>query len=206
MPLSTKLARIIEVAAREEGIIELPRGSHSNRSPRIDEYRPEWRRSELFAADKKAGRIVSAEAWCAWFATWCWHEALLMHPFDRQIGGCFELARSAYARGRWFDLGATRGSGVLVGPYPGAVFVRLEKPFEKGQSEGHTGIITGVSENGWTVSTIEGNSGDGVRAGKRDLTDPLIRGLALPLGLDPSVEDWPRGLLSSADLASLGTR
>lgn len=210
--LPPKLARIVDVARAERGVIELPKGSRSNRSPRIDQYRPAWRRAELAAADRKLTtadgkhiRQVVGEPWCAWFTTWCWYQALGAHPLGFQIGSCYRLAVHAQAMGLWIDTPDER-TDLLFAAYPGAAFVRLELPIDQGQSEGHIGLVETVSGDGWTVGTIEGNSGDGVRAGRRELSDPKIRGIICPLGIDLALGDWPRELPGGADLGGLSTR
>jgi hypothetical protein len=203
--LPSKLSRALEVAIGEDGQVEVPKGS--NRGARIDIYRPDWRREDFEKADRKAGRQVPGDAWCCWFGTWVWYEAWGEHPLGRQIGGCYALVQRAQKLGLWMELPKPQlRTGQLIGPYPGAAFVRLDEPMSAGPSAGHFGLMTGVEELGWDVSTVEGNSGDGVRLGVRDLRDPKIRGLVLPLGLEHCTGDWERRLLSGADLARLGTR
>jgi hypothetical protein len=202
--LPAQLAKIVATAVAEIGHAEMPKGS--NRGPRIDVYRPEWKRDDLLHADKRLGKLAKGDPWCSWYVTWCWNMALAKHPLGRPIGGCYALATRAMELGLWIPLSGKQDTDMLFAAYPGCAFVLLDKPIKEGQSDGHTGIITGVSEDGATVSTVEGNSGDQVRAGKRELSDPKMRGIVTPLGLDHVTGDWPRGLKSNADLAALGTR
>ena len=201
---NAKLQRFVDVTRSKRGEAELPKGS--NRSPGIDAFRPDWRRAQLATADATAGKQVKGEPWCAWYVTWCWFNAWGFHPLGRQIGGCYEFALEARRRGLWIDLPGRRTTDMLVAAYPGAAVVLLDKPLASGRSEGHTAGVTGVADDGWTVSTSEGNSGDSVRDGVRKLDDPGIRGLILPLGIEVAAGDWPRGLLSGADVGGLSTR
>lgn len=208
--LPTKQRRIVEVALAERGNKEVP--PRSNRGHRIDTYRPAWKQVELDKADAVArvqGKAATVgDPWCSWFATWVWLNALGTHPLGRQIGGCYDLALEAQRRGLWIALPEDRaGVNLLVAAYPGAAFVMLDKPLTAGRSNGHTGLVSGVSMDGWSVSSVEGNSGDGVREGVRDLRAlPEVRGIVAPLGIEVAKEAWPRGLLRGGDLSQLGTR
>lgn len=203
--LPSELEQIVRVALGEEGQAETPKGS--NRGPRIDIYRAPWRRKILEQQDliARPGGPVRGCPWCAWYVTWCWLTALGKNPLGRQIGGCHALAARADELDLWVPLDG-KPPTALIGAYPGCAFVMLDKPWVEGPSEGHTGIVTGVSEDGLYVSTIEGNSGDAVRRGRRYLYEPRMRGLVLPLGVEHAYGKWPRGLLDGADLSKLGTR
>lgn len=89
------------------------------------------------------------EPWCADFVSWVLRAA--GHPLDDGTGG-WRVAWTGAVR-EWF---ATRGrfrDRLVADPRPGDVVW-----FE----HGHVGIVTGV--RGATLETIEGNSGDAVRA------------------------------------------
>jgi hypothetical protein len=204
--LDGRLQRTVDAGDAElkAGVCEVPKGS--NRSPRIDKYRPHWRFAELVLEDLRASaqaghRVsVKAEPWCAWGVTWCWRQGFGYHPLGRQIGGCYALAVEAKRRGLWVELNGKREIDRLVAAYPGAAFVMLDEPLASGQSNGHTGLITGVSPDGWTVATLEGNSGDAWRAGKRVLFDERIRGLVLPLGIEHARGDWARTVIDTVGI------
>lgn len=202
--LHADLAKIVAAARAEIGNAEHPKGS--NRGDRIDLYRAEWKQDDLQRADKRLGHRAKGDPWCAWFVTFTWLTALRRNPLGRQIGGCYAMATRAMEMGLWVPLTGSRESDALFAAYPGCAFVLLDKPMKEGQSEGHTGIITGVSDDGWRVSTVEGNSGDQVRAGQRDLWDPRMRGIITPLGLEHVSGSWPRSEVVESDGADLSTR
>lgn len=190
MALDPMLQKAVELALADDGQTESPLGS--NRSPYIDLCRPKWKQDELLAQDRAAGKHVKGDAWCSWWVTFQWFRAFHAHPLGRQIGGCYELARTASTRDMWLSLEGVGQVDLIIGAYPGCAFVILDRPFKLGPSAGHTGMVTAVSPDGRWVRTIEGNSGQRVRRGVRCLVDGKISGLVLPFGLGPCVEDWKR--------------
>jgi hypothetical protein len=206
MALDHRLQRVLDIALGDVGESELPVGSGSNRSPKIDGYRPQWKRDELAKRDRELGRKVKGDAWCAWAVTAWWYRGLGFHPLGRQIGGCYELALEAKRRGLWVPLPDERDTWHVRVAYPGAAFVQLDKPPEAGRSAGHTGLISGTDDTGWWASTVEGNSGDAVREGRRQLWAGRMRGLVVPLGPEHAWGEWPLGLRRGEDTAAMGTR
>lgn len=148
--LGPKRTRIVEVALEEldRGVREEPPGS--NRGPLVDRYLPSWTLTN------------PGPAWCAFFACWVLRQALGKIPTGSVRGGVHALKKDAENRGLYREKGA-------YDPAPGDVFV-----MDMGRGTGHVGFVIGYS--GELIETIEGNSGDRVRAGVRKLSDPKLIG------------------------------
>lgn len=148
--LGPKRTRILEVALEEldRGVVEQPRGS--NRGPLVDRYLPSW------------AQTTPGPAWCAFFVCWVLRQALSKIPTGSVRGGVHALKKDAENRGLYREKGA-------YDPAPGDVFV-----MDMGRGTGHVGFVIGYS--GELIETIEGNSGDRVRAGVRRIDDPKLIG------------------------------
>jgi hypothetical protein len=130
--------KLLEVLDREHKKNVAERPAGSNRSPDIDRY---W---------GKTG--VIGHPWCCAFVSWALNEALTKFP----IGGTHHLS----VQRMWV---AARDLGMEVKePKPGDVFVQI-----KSGGTGHTGFVVGLSKDGNTVLTCEGNSGDRLKYGQR---------------------------------------
>lgn len=176
--LGPQRQRILEVALAELDVCEDP--PCSNRGPRIDQYKPAWARTE-------------PHPWCAWFVTWVLKKALGKVPTGRRRGGVAALRRDARRAGLWLPKH-------LHSPMPGDAFV-----MDTGGGKGHIGFVLRVSPEGDRISTVEGNSGDCVRIGTRDLTGERIVGW-IDTVPDESCAGYERGLIDGEDVAAKGTR
>jgi len=56
------------------------------------------------------------------------------------------------------------------------------------------------------INTVEGNSGDRVKLGKRSLSDPAILGFINNVGPDEQPTGWDSGLVSAKDTGGTRTR
>jgi hypothetical protein len=138
-------SRLLEMLAAEhaKNVHEIPDGS--NRSPEIDGY---WGNTGLLPKDPKQPGL----AWCCAFVSTMLKRTLGYYP----IGGVHHVGVQ-----RMFQ--AARDTGiVVVKPKPGDVFIQI-----KSQGQGHTGFVTGVSEDGLTVATCGGNEGNRLKNGRR---------------------------------------
>ena len=87
---------------------------------------------------------------------------------------------------------------------PGDAFVILHKDPKKGWCTGHIGFVLQVAKNGKSINTVEGNCGNRVKIGRRELSDPMLRGFINFYGDHP---DFTRGSLRGAkELGSQRTR
>lgn len=139
----------LRIALGQVGIREEPPGS--NRGPQVDQY--------------TGGR---AEPWCAHFVSWCFEQAG-SSPLGHQsyVPTLREIARR---RGVYHPMAS-------VIPEPGDVLTMARYDRLGTLVGGHTGFIVEYQPNAKTISTVEGNLGDGVRRNVRPLTelDGLIR-------------------------------
>jgi hypothetical protein len=147
----------------------------SNRSKDIDRY---------FG---KTG--IVGQPWCCAFVSWALEQALGRFP----VGGVHHLG----VQRMWVtakDLGMA-----VTTPKPGDVFVQI-----KSKGTGHTGFVIGVSEDGKSVFTCEGNAGNRLKYGQRQMSTihhffDCIQ--------DGQSEDFTRGTnVRLDDLGSDGTR
>ena len=138
------LARMLEIAAREVGVLEQPPGS--NRGPRVDEY------LRTVGLDPGAGSF----AWCAAFVYWCFEQA------GRSLGRENPLIRTAGVLDHWRKAeqrGISRLVPAEVVPSPGRIRPGMIFVMDFGGGVGHTGLVESV-QGGFLV-TLEGNTNDG---------------------------------------------
>lgn len=174
--LGPKRSSILRVAFGELdlGVREEPPGS--NRGPRVDLYMPSWARTR------------PGPPWCAWFATWALEQALGTSPVGR-TGGTATLTTRAKEAGVWRDRDYL--------PAPGDLFM-----MRMSSSSGHVGFVAGYSDG--RIETVEGNSGDRVRHGVRDLADERITGFVCTVPEELYLGCWWTGL--GEDVSGAGTR
>jgi hypothetical protein len=138
------LARMLEIASREVGVLEQPPGS--NRGPRVDEY------LRTVGLDPTAGSF----AWCAAFVYWSFEQA------GRSLGRENPLIRTAGVLDHWRKA-EQRGIPRLVTadavPNPGRIQPGMIFVMDFGGGVGHTGLVERV-QGGFLV-TLEGNTNDG---------------------------------------------
>ena len=152
--LGPQRTRILQVALQEHarGVTEVPNGS--NRGPDVDKYLPQWARTAL------------GPAWCCFFYSWVVRNALDAWPLGAQLGSCRTARQRAGALGLFTPKGARRDR-----PIPGDAFV-----MDRGGGHGHIGFVLRVSEDRAAINTVEGNCGNRVKVGVRELADPEIVG------------------------------
>lgn len=110
----------------------------SNRSLHIDSY---W-----------GSTGVIGQPWCCAFVSWTLHDLLGEYP----INGKHHLGvQNMWREARRLGMGTQD-------PKPGDIFIQI-----KPSGQGHTGFVTGVSEDGEHVYTGEGNCGNRLKIGRR---------------------------------------
>lgn len=113
----------------------------SNSSPDIDGY---W-----------GNTGVKALPWCCAFVSWALKKATGMYP----ISGKHHLG----VQNMWR---AAKGEGLGAdSPKPGDIFVQI-----KSRGTGHTGFVIGLSKDGNSIYTCEGNCGNRLKIGKRKVS------------------------------------
>lgn len=200
--LAPPRGNILAAALGELGVAEDP--PRSNRGS-IERYFPAWQKRQLASRDEQLGRLCQGPAWCAYYVCWCWAHGMGEHPLGAAIGSVHQMAVRAEQRSLWMPL---LGADMVIGPAPGDAFIMLDRAYRRDDvCSGHTGLLLRVSEDGREFVTIEGNSGDRVRIGRRRADDPRMRGVISVTG-DLGGGDWERGLgdITAEDVAALGTR
>lgn len=176
--LGAKRSAILRVAFGELdlGVREEPPGS--NRGPRIDVYLPAWARER------------PGPPWCAWFATWVLEQALGDQNVLGRTGGTSTLTARAQAADLW------RPKASYL-PSPGDLFM-----MKTGRGKGHVGFVSGYRAG--RIETVEGNSGDRVRHGARELADERITGFICSVPDEAFESCWWTGF--GEDVEGAGTR
>ena len=188
--LSQDREHLLAIALGEHGIKEKPSGSNRSTGPRggIDKYLPSWCKKE----DKKG------PAWCCFFTSWVLHEALGHYPLDRRHGSCKKAWEAAKKKKMHIPIDKDTFSSALV--TPGDAFVMLRR-----NGTGHIGFVYRVSMTSQEINTIEGNCGNRVKIGRRDIYKAPMHGFINFFG--DKFPSFERGLLEGADdVAAEGTR
>jgi hypothetical protein len=150
--------RILQVALAEHArpVVEEPNGS--NRGPFVDRYLPAW--------TKQPGK--PGPYWCCFFYSWVIHEATGSWPLetDGPQGSCQTVRRLAGKLKRFAPKLIPNGR-----PIPGDAFV-----MDRGGGHGHIGFVLRVNAERTQINTVEGNCGNRVKVGLRELSDPEIVG------------------------------
>jgi CHAP domain-containing protein/putative peptidoglycan binding protein len=137
-PASPLLAKVLEVAASQIGVIEDP--PNSNRGPQVDEY------LRTVGLDPEGQHY----SWCAAFVYWCFQQAA------DQLGVNNPLIKTAGCLDHWNRATCPEitKQAALKDPSlikPGFIFI-----IDHGDGSGHTGLVE--SSGGGLLTTIEGNT------------------------------------------------
>jgi len=145
--LTTKRRQLLELVYEEHAKPVFETPDGSNRSPDIDQY---W-----------GPTGVIGYAWCCAFVSWALHETLGIYPIE----GTHHLGvQNMWRAARRLEMNTND-------PKPGDVFIQI-----KDGGKGHTGFVVGVSADGDSIYTGEGNCGNRLKIGqrKRDTIDHYI--------------------------------
>ena len=137
--LTPKRRQLLELNYEEHAKPVFEVPDGSNRSPDIDDY---WGQTG-----------VIGQPWCCAFVSFALNEALGFYP----ISGKHHLGVQAMWRA------ARQANMETSNPKPGDVFVQI-----KSGGKGHTGFVAGVSEDGNSIYTSEGNCGNRLKIGQRE--------------------------------------
>jgi hypothetical protein len=184
--ISGERSVLLETAVREHGVRE--DSNRPNRGSEVDKYLPR----EVVVSASNAG-----PPWCCYFVSWVLREVFGKHLLGRPVASVHTAWQHAVQRNRWEP---KEGRG----PTPGDAFIILHKDPSQGWCTGHIGFVLQVTCNGKSYNTVEGNCGNRVKIGRRDLGDPLLRGFINMIGDQP---DFKCGSLRGAkNLGAQGTR
>jgi hypothetical protein len=179
---------VLDLASGEHraGICEIPDGS--NWGGGVSKY--------LQAAGS------AGNPWCCFFWSWCVHAATGAHPFGRPMGHVLTTWRRAQAKG-W----ARDKAGYA--PIPGDAFVMLYRN-KKGSlsGTGHIGFVlrTDRVQNARAFNTVEGNCGNRVKVGRREMSQGTLIGFINQYPAEEQPTSWEAGLVAASDVAGSGTR
>lgn len=145
-------------------------------------------------------RILAGVGPCPWccYSVSQWHkDGTAKWPFDTRFGLVKALWDHAVKKGRAYKKGTKD-------PVPGDAFVLLYRD-SKGQLTGlgHTGLVGAVSEargEDCVYNTFEGNAGNRVKRGQRDVQEVVLEGFVDMVGDADVVRlQFARGLFSKKD-------
>lgn len=184
--LTQRRTKQLEIALAEhaKGVREEPDGS--NWGPEIEKF----------------GGIKGAP-WCCYFWSWCNRQCFDGYSLGAKIGHC----KTAWEKAG--SLGMVHKKGEYL-PIPGDAFVMLYRN-EKGDltGTGHIGFVLRVEVEGSkavAINTVEGNAGNRVKVGRRELAGKDIVGFINNFPGDEQPAGWESGLVSVADIAGDTTR
>lgn len=189
----------VAVAEHAKGIRERPNGS--NRSKEIDKYFPKW----WLDKHGSSRHLAKGLPWCCYFVSWVFKEALGAYPTGRIEGSCSRFAQKAMEHpDQWVSRDAVLESTIRM-IYPGDIFMILH-PKKPGKAQtGHTGIVLRVNEEETKINTIEGNCGNRVKCGLRDISD--ITGFIDPFEVEETLTPgFQKTLLRRKSVKNDGTR
>ena len=138
--LTVKRRQLLEIIFEEHAKPVFEVPDGSNRSPDIDGY---WGQTGIIG-----------HPWCCAFVSCALYDLLGFYPIDgKHHLGVQNMWRSA------------RRSNMETGnPKPGDIFIQI-----KTSGTGHTGFVVGLSAEGKSVYTCEGNCGNRLKVGKRNI-------------------------------------
>lgn len=170
--------KLIEAALNDyhKGVREIPDGSNSGDG--VEKYI----------------HGVGPAPWCAYSVSEFVKDATGQYPMGVRMGHCVTMMNLAKKKGLFKNKAD-------YSPVPGDIFLMVTNA---SKSQGHTGIVYRVSADGKTFNTIEGNCGNRLKMGTRQVSDPALRGFILLWG--EQKDDFERGVLSANKVNSENTR
>lgn len=139
--------------------------------------------------------------WCCFFWSWCVHHATNEYPFGQPMGHVLTTWRQAKAKG-WAR------EKDKYSPVPGDAFVLLYTKAGKLTGSGHIGFVLRVDRktNAGAFNTVEGNCGNRVKVGRREMDQSTLVGFINQYADDEQPTNWETGLIAADDVAGEGTR
>jgi hypothetical protein len=185
--LSPMRAKALEVASAEHkaGTCEQPDGS--NWGDGVTKYLQE-------------GDSPPAP-WCCFFWSWCVRRAMGAPPFGEPMGHVLTTWTKAGKKG-WAK---NKGS---YSPIPGDAFVMLYRNSSgKLTGTGHIGFVLRVdrAKNPKAFNTIEGNCGNRVKVGLREMDQSSLVGFINQYPDTEQGSEWETGLITAVDVGGQPT-
>ncbi len=131
---------------------------------------------------------IKGHPWCCAFVSWALHTVLNKYPIsDKHHVGVQKMWDNARQLGMQTPIAK-----------PGDIFIQI-----KSGGKGHTGFVVGVSEDGNSIYTVEGNCGNRLKVGMRHMDSISHYIDCLSDGQD---ETFSRKDFDVSELGNLGTR
>lgn len=127
----------------------------------VEKYMPAWARGKGLP-------------YCGFFGGWNWIQVFGRHPYEKHLGGVWDIMRAAKARGEFhLSRGPNRYS-----PIPGdaGLIIHDKDGNLDTRDPGHFYLVVRLSEDGKLVNTIEGNFRNRVGCATRSTDDPALAG------------------------------
>lgn len=138
--------------------------------------------------------------WCCYFVWWIWKEAFGSYLWGKRHGHCMTAWKVAKANN-------CAHPKKKYTPIPGDFFLMLFKNKHGNYTgSGHIGIVLSVSKDGKSFNTVEGNSGNRVKVGKRQLSQSSLIGFINPYGDADDDIEFERVLLEGENTNKDSTR
>jgi hypothetical protein len=186
--LTPMRAKVLKIAAAEHqaGVHEIPDGSN-------------WGDGVIKYLEKGGS---PANPWCCFFWSWCVYRALGEYAFGEPMGHVLTTWRRAKTKGFAMDKAG-------YAPVPGDAFVMLFKDDSgKLKGTGHIGFVLRVDKarNATAFNTVEGNCGNRVKVGRRQMDQSTLVGFINQYSLEKQPSGWKTGLVTAGDVGAEGTR
>ena len=134
---------------------------------------------------------------------WCNHQAFGRYSLGARYGSVL----SAWTQAE--KLGMARQKDGYE-PIPGDAFVMLHRNAQGNRTgTGHIGFVLRVERKGGratVINTVEGNCGNRVKVGRRDLASRDVVGFINNFPAEEQPTGWERGLIRAAAVDAAGTR
>jgi hypothetical protein len=123
------------------------------------------------------------------------HRTLGEYPFEKPMGlvrKTLQLAKKGWAMDK-----------ASYSPVPGDAFVMLHH-----DGTGHIGFVLRVdkAKNATAFNTVEGNCGNRVKVGRRQMDQSTLVGFINQYSLEKKPRSWETGLVTADDVGAEGTR
>lgn len=177
--------RQLEIALKEhaDNVHEIPNGSN-------------WGDGII-----KYGGLEGAP-WCCYFWSWSNKQCFGEYSLTAKYGLC----KSAWEKAQQLEMARNKGDYI---PIPGDAFVMLYKENGRFTGRGHVGFVLRVAVSDGkavAINTVEGNSGNRVKVGKRLLSEESLIGFINNFPADEQPTDWEKGLVQAISVADDPTR
>lgn len=137
--------------------------------------------------------------WCCFFVSWCWRQFTGEWPLSARHGHVLTFWREAKKK----DMAHRKADYT---PRPGDAFVMLYSKKGRLTGRGHIGWVYSLAPDAKSFNTLEGNCGNRVKLGVRNVSQGTLVGFVNLFGDEDTEDTSERKLLKGSDVAGSGTR